>query len=77
MLAGVRGSVTNLPVESVLATQVISAYYELWQLEALFRMMKSDLRARPSFHNEKGSDQRAFDRDVRGAGRQPALEGTV
>jgi len=55
MLAGLKGYVTNLPIESVPATQVISAYHDLWQVEASFRMTKSDLRARPVFHREKDS----------------------
>ncbi|KSU67747.1 IS1634 family transposase [Arthrobacter sp. NIO-1057] len=55
MLAGLKGYVTNLPVESVPATQVISAYHDLWQVEASFRMTKSDLRAMPIFHREKDS----------------------
>ena len=32
---------------------VIAAYHELWQVEASFRMTKSDLRARPVFHHER------------------------
>jgi len=52
MLAGLEGYVTNLPVETVPATQVISAYHDLWQVEASFRMTKSDLRARPIFHRQ-------------------------
>lgn len=55
MLAGLKGYVTNLPVESVPATQVISAYHDLWQVEASFWMTKSDLRARPIFHRDKDS----------------------
>ncbi|MGP4996005.1 IS1634 family transposase [Glutamicibacter ardleyensis] len=55
MLAGLKGYVTNLPIEAVPATQVISAYHDLWQVEASFRMTKSDLRARPIFHREKDS----------------------
>lgn len=55
MLAGLEGYVTNLPIESVPATQVIGAYHDLWQVEASFRMTKSDLRARPIFHREKDS----------------------
>ena len=31
---------------------VIAAYHELWQVEASFRMTKSDLRARPVFHHQ-------------------------
>jgi transposase len=32
---------------------VISAYHDLWQVEASFRMTKSDLRARPVFHRQR------------------------
>ena len=32
---------------------VIAAYHELWQVEASFRMTKSDLRARPVFHHQR------------------------
>jgi transposase len=32
---------------------VIAAYHQLWQVEASFRMTKSDLRARPIFHHER------------------------
>lgn len=32
---------------------VISAYPDLWQVEASFRMAKSDLRARPLFHHQR------------------------
>jgi predicted secreted protein len=55
MLAGLKGYVTNLPIEAVQASKVISAYPDLWQVEASFRMTKSDLRARPIFHREKDS----------------------
>ena len=55
MLAGLKGYVTNMLVDSVAATLVISAYHDLWQVEASFRMTKSDLRARPIFHREKDS----------------------
>ncbi|NQD39368.1 IS1634 family transposase [Glutamicibacter halophytocola] len=55
MLAGLKGYVTNLPLDIVPATKVIGAYRDLWQVEASFRMTKSDLRARPIFHREKDS----------------------
>ncbi|WP_176484126.1 MULTISPECIES: transposase [Micrococcaceae] len=55
MLAGLKGYVTNLPIEAVPATKVISAYHDLWQVKASFRMTKSDLRARPIFHREVDS----------------------
>lgn len=55
MLAGLKGYVTNLSIDAVQATKVIGAYHDLWQVEASFRMTKSDLRARPIFHREKDS----------------------
>lgn len=39
-LAGLKGYVTNLPVELMPAGQVIAAYHDLWQVEASFRMSK-------------------------------------
>lgn len=34
---------------------IIAAYHDLWQVEASFRMTKSDLRARPVFHHRRES----------------------
>jgi transposase len=49
-LAGIKGYVTNLdfPPE-----EIISAYRQLFQIEASFRMAKSDLKARPIFHRKR------------------------
>lgn len=33
--------------------QVIDSYHDLWQMEASFRMTKSDLSARPVFHRDE------------------------
>ena len=33
--------------------EVIGSYHDLWQVEASFRMSKTDLRARPIFHHTK------------------------
>ncbi len=52
-LAGLKGYVTNLPVEQMPAQQLISHYHDLWQVEASFRMTKSDLKARPVFHHRR------------------------
>jgi transposase len=52
-LAGLKGYVTNLPTETMTGQGVISAYHDLWQVEASFRMTKSDLRARPVFHHQR------------------------
>lgn len=46
--AGIKGYVTNLA--EVPATTVIDAYHQLFNVEASFRMAKSDLRARPIYH---------------------------
>lgn len=51
-LAGIKGYVTNLDAPD---TEIISAYHELWNVEASFRMSKSDLRARPIFHHKRDS----------------------
>lgn len=37
------------------ASEVISSYHDLWQVEQSFRMSKTDLRARPMFHHLKDS----------------------
>jgi Transposase DDE domain len=52
-LAGLKGYVTNLAPDVLDRAAVIAAYHQLWQVEASFRMTKSDLRARPVFHHEK------------------------
>lgn len=52
-LAGLKGYVTNLEVATMTGAAVISAYHDLWQVEASFRMTKSDLRARPVFHHRR------------------------
>ncbi len=35
------------------AGEVLASYHELWQVEASFRMSKTDLRARPMFHHTR------------------------
>jgi len=52
-LAGLKGYVTNLPVEQMPGQAAIDAYHDLWQVERSFRMTKSDLRARPVFHHQR------------------------
>lgn len=49
-LAGIKGYVTNLPASN---DQIIAAYHQLFQVEASFRMAKSDLKARPVFHRKR------------------------
>lgn len=49
-LAGIKGYVTNLDIPD---EQVIAYYHQLFQVEATFRMAKSDLRARPIYHRKR------------------------
>lgn len=49
-LAGIKGYVTNL---NLLPEEIINAYHQLFQVEASFRMAKSDLKARPIFHRKR------------------------
>jgi transposase len=49
-LAGIKGYVTNL---DILDEEVIANYHQLFQIEATFRMAKSDLRARPIYHRKQ------------------------
>jgi hypothetical protein len=48
-LVGLKGYVTNMPAGSMPAPEVIASYHDLWNVEASFRMSKSDLAARPLF----------------------------
>ncbi|MFN8080176.1 MAG: IS1634 family transposase [Kineosporiaceae bacterium] len=52
-LAGLKGYVTNLDPAVMDGATVIATYHDLWQVEASFRMTKSDLKARPIFHHER------------------------
>lgn len=54
-LAGLKGYVTNMPATAMNAAEVISSYHDLWQVEASFRMNKTDLAARPMFHRTRDS----------------------
>lgn len=49
-LAGIKGYVTNLNIPS---REIINAYNQLFEVEASFRMAKSDLKARPIFHRKR------------------------
>lgn len=49
-LAGIKGYVTNLNAED---DKIISYYHQLFNVEASFRMAKSDLKARPIFHRKQ------------------------
>jgi hypothetical protein len=52
-LVGLKGYVTNLRPTIMPASEIISSYHSLWQVEASFRLSKSDLRARPVFHHHR------------------------
>lgn len=52
-LAGIKGYVTNLNDEP--DSQIIAYYHQLFNVEASFRMCKSDLKARPIFHHLRDS----------------------
>ena len=52
-LVGLKGYVTNIPLTLMPAAEVIGNYHDLWQVEASFRMSKTDLRARPMFHHTR------------------------
>jgi Transposase DDE domain len=52
-LVGLKGYVTNIPAAVMPASEVIASYHDLWQVEASFRMSKTDLRARPMFHHTR------------------------
>ena len=52
-LAGLKGYVTNIPAATMPAAEVLASYHDLWQVEASFRMSKTDLRARPIFHHTR------------------------
>ena len=54
-LAGLKGYVTNIDPGTMDGAAVIAAYHDLWNVEASFRMAKSDLRARPIFHRLRDS----------------------
>ncbi len=56
-LVGLKGYVTNLPADVVPAGEVIASYHSLWQVEASFRLSKSDLAARPVFHHERDATE--------------------
>ena len=52
---GLRGYVTNLPTTTATAREVVAAYHDLFQVEATFRMAKTDLRAKPMFASTEDS----------------------
>ena len=56
-LVGLKGYVTNIEATLMPTGEVIASYHSLWQVEASFRMSKTDLRARPIFHHERDAIQ--------------------
>ena len=54
-LVGLKGYVCNIPAHQMPASEVIGSYHDLWNVEASFRMSKSDLAARPMFHRVRDS----------------------
>lgn len=48
-VAGLRGYVTNMDAATMPAAEIVSAYRDLWNVEATFRMSKHDLQARPLY----------------------------
>jgi len=54
-LVGLKGYVTNIPVELMGPGEVIGSYHDLWRVEQSFRMSKTDLRARPMFARTRDS----------------------
>jgi hypothetical protein len=54
-LFGLKGYITSTPMDVLSGTEVIAAYHSLFEVEASFRMAKSDLRARPIFHRTRES----------------------
>ena len=54
-LVGLKGYVTNIPVDLMGPGEVIASYHDLWRVEQSFRMSKTDLRARPMFVRTRDS----------------------
>jgi len=49
-LLGVKGYYTNVPEDTLSNKEIVARYHDLWNVEASFRMSKTDLEARPIFH---------------------------
>lgn len=52
-LAGLKGYVSNIPAQTMNGYKLVGAYHDLYEVERSFRMAKSDLRARPIFHQTR------------------------
>jgi hypothetical protein len=49
-LAGLKGYVNNILIETMPGERAVAAYHDLYQVERSFRIARSDLAARPVFH---------------------------
>ena len=52
-IAGWKGYITNLDATTMGAAEVVASYHQLWHVEQSFRMSKTDLQARPTFHHTR------------------------
>ena len=52
LLLGIKGYYTNLDEYKLSNDKIIEQYKNLWKVEQNFRVSKSDLKARPIFHNK-------------------------
>ncbi|MCL5408565.1 MAG: transposase [Candidatus Omnitrophica bacterium] len=53
LLEGIKGYKTK--IKNISENLLISRYKDLWRIEQLFRMAKSDLEIRPIYHRRKNS----------------------
>jgi len=74
-LVGLKGYVTNLPASVMPSAEVIASYHSLWQVEASFRLSKSDLRGRPIFHHERDAIEAHLTRGPDRPGHRPSPAG--
>lgn len=50
---GLKGYMTNIPMNHLPAKKIIEKYCELWQVEKAFRVSKSELNIRPIYHYKR------------------------
>lgn len=53
LLLGIRGYYTNISAKTLSNDEIIERYHDLWHVERVFRMAKSDLASRPIFHRKE------------------------
>ena len=58
--AGFKGYVTTIAPVVLDGPGVVTAYRDLWHVEASFRLAKSDLAARPIYHRTRDSIEVSF-----------------